>query len=135
MRVIDGVKYHHHPNGGGLVAETAFVDETVFVDEDAVVSGRATARDFTVIYGCSEIADDAFVFNALVVDSVICGDARVSGPEPFEIPDGMELLDYSPRIACSYIGGSAQIYGENRICFERIEFDEIRQTLLHSPPK
>ena len=37
---IDGVKYHHHPNGGGMVAETAQVADSVFVGPFAKICGH-----------------------------------------------------------------------------------------------
>lgn len=48
---IDEVVYKRHPNGGGLVAETATVEKSVFVGVNARVSG----------------------------DAQVCGNARVSG--------------------------------------------------------
>ena len=39
---IDGVRYHHHPNGGGLVADGAQVDPSASVDLQCIVQGRAT---------------------------------------------------------------------------------------------
>jgi hypothetical protein len=36
---IDGVPYHHHPNGGGLVASTADVAETAFIARSSETPG------------------------------------------------------------------------------------------------
>ncbi len=55
--------WHIHPNGGGLVQDTAFVDPSVFVGKDARVSGKAR------VYGNARVYDTAHVY----------GDARVSG--------------------------------------------------------
>ena len=39
--IIDGVQYHRHANGGGLVADTARVAETAFIGVDAQISENA----------------------------------------------------------------------------------------------
>lgn len=39
---IDGVRYRHHPNGGGLVAVDAQVDPTAFVSLESIVHSGAT---------------------------------------------------------------------------------------------
>jgi hypothetical protein len=52
---IDGVVYHRHPNGGGLVAETASVAPTAFVGYDARVGGDAR------VCGNARVGDGALV--------------------------------------------------------------------------
>ncbi len=65
------VAAHRHPNGGGLVADTAWVDPLAFVDREASVAGfvriygkvrledRSKARDNAVLEGRVRLADDA----------------------------------------------------------------------------
>lgn len=53
--VIDGVAYHSHPNGGGLVAETATVAPTVFVAEKAMVLDQACLKDCVRVTGFAQV--------------------------------------------------------------------------------
>lgn len=50
------VPAHKHPNGGGWVADTAYVDETVYVGRDARVSGYAR------VYGVKRSDGYAFCY-------------------------------------------------------------------------
>lgn len=52
---IDGVVFRRHPNGGGLVAETASVDDTAFVGMNAWVYEKAK------VYGNAKVFGDAWV--------------------------------------------------------------------------
>lgn len=96
--------FHRHPNGGGLVENSAQVDETAFVGENAVVGdyaqvkenaricGEAKILDHAVIggsaevfgsakiLGSSEISEQARVSGSAKIDGgVICGDAWIKG--------------------------------------------------------
>lgn len=53
--VRDGVKYHFHPNGGGLVAETAYVAPTVHVALLAEVSGQACLEGDVQVTGRARV--------------------------------------------------------------------------------
>lgn len=50
-----GVPYHLHPNGGGLVAETAYVALTVYVAPLAVVFGQAHLEGYVRVIGCAKV--------------------------------------------------------------------------------
>ena len=52
---IDGVKYHHHPNGGGLVAETAEVAPTAYVGLFARVCAYAKVGDYANVCGNARV--------------------------------------------------------------------------------
>ena len=50
------VPSHRHPNGGGWVADTAFVDATAFIGINAEVFGNAR------VLGDASVYDDARVY-------------------------------------------------------------------------
>lgn len=118
---IDGVRYHHHPNGGGLVAETAEVADRVYVGPCARVcdysrlSGDVLVFGNAWISGRAEVSGAALVFgharvfgNAKVRDyTKIYGSARVHGDAV--ISGFAEALDKAD------IGGYARIQGNARI--------------------
>lgn len=56
--IIGGVRYHHHLNGSGLVAETANVALTVHVGAMAVVSGNARLEGEVRLTGSVNIGGD-----------------------------------------------------------------------------
>lgn len=78
---------HQHPNGGGWVAESAFVEDTCFVGayatvyDNAVVIGNAKINDYAKVYGNAQVSDNAKVYGeAEVYDfAKILKNARVSG--------------------------------------------------------
>ena len=75
------VPAHQHPNGGGWVADSAYVAKTSCVGPDAEVSGYARVLDDArivrggVVSGYTVVADKATVADSAVVR----GHARVSG--------------------------------------------------------
>lgn len=71
---IGGLHYHRHSNGGGLVADTAFVAPTVFVGQNARVEGRA------LVDGTVRILDNVVVKDQAIVVGrcVLRHEARVS---------------------------------------------------------
>ncbi len=112
-----------HPNGGGLVANTAKVDPSVYVGPDAkvlgyaTVSGNAVIDDYAIVTGSAKVSGNAVVKghavvaenatvrdNAIIADhagvmgnSVISDDARV-------IESGLVFNDYK-------VSGSAAVKG------------------------
>lgn len=74
------VRAHRHPNGGGLVATSAWVDPAAYVGRDAAVGG------FARVYGKARIEDRAILRDLAVVvghavvreDAVVSGHARIS---------------------------------------------------------
>lgn len=77
---IDGVNFRHHPNGGGLVAETAQVELTAYVAPQAMVSGQAKVSGRASIEDRARVTDEAIVCDRAVVKDgvVISGDAKVT---------------------------------------------------------
>ena len=91
--VVDGIRYHRHPNGGGLVAETARVAETAYVgpfalvkdkaqvldeariEDRAVISEKAVIREKAQVSGSALVCDSALVYGS----TRVCGSARVFG--------------------------------------------------------
>ncbi|OGN22308.1 MAG: hypothetical protein A2918_00090 [Candidatus Yanofskybacteria bacterium RIFCSPLOWO2_01_FULL_42_49] len=55
VMMVDGVKFYRHPNGGGLVAETAQVAPTVHIAPKAKVSGKAILEDFVRVTGRARV--------------------------------------------------------------------------------
>lgn len=123
---IDGVKYHHHPNGGGLVAETAQVADTVYVGPGARVcdysrlSGDVLVFEYAWISGRAEVSGRALIFgnarvfgNAKVQDyAKIYGFARVHGNAVIsgfaEVSEKAEIRGYAR------IQGNSRITGDAR---------------------
>ena len=87
------VPAHEHSNGGGLVADSAFVADTAYIGRNAKVSGNAHVTQY------ARIEDNAHVFgNAGVTgNAVVSGDAWVFGE----------------AVICdaAHVGGHAQIVG------------------------
>ena len=69
------VPAHQHSNGGGWVADTAYVDIAAYIGLDALVFGDAR------VFGNAQVFGDARVFgNALVSGyALVSDDACVSG--------------------------------------------------------
>ena len=69
------VPAHQHSNGGGWVADTAYVDVAAYIGPDARVTGNAC------VYGNAEVSDNAWVFGDARVtgNAQVTGNARVSG--------------------------------------------------------
>lgn len=62
--------YHRHPNGGGLVEDTALVEEGVYLAKEAKVIGHSVVKSGAKINGNSLICDST-LFGTLVLDSWI----------------------------------------------------------------
>lgn len=83
---IEGVKYHHHPNGGGLVAEgaeadpTAFIDVGVTVTEHARVLGNVRLEGHACVSGKAEVSGEVCVRDDVVIsgESVVTGQVKLS---------------------------------------------------------
>ena len=88
--------WHEHPNGGGLVQNTASVADSCFVGKDAQVSGmrrspgmrRSTGN--AQVYGNAQVSGYAQVYG----DAQVYGNAQVSGN--------------------ALVSGNAQVYGMRR---------------------
>jgi len=80
---IDGEKYHHHPNGGGLVAETAKVGKTAFIGPFAQIRHRATVDEGAKVDDRAMVAGDAFIASGSVLldTCYVFGRASILGAE------------------------------------------------------
>lgn len=67
------VPAHRHSNGGGWVANTAYVDPTAFVGPDAQVFGNALVCGDAQVHGDARVRGDAQVYG----DARVYGNARV----------------------------------------------------------
>jgi len=73
--------FHKHINGGGLVADTAYVEDTAFIGPDAKVFGYAKVFGNARVYGNALVFGYAKVFGKAVIsgNAHVYGNARVSG--------------------------------------------------------
>jgi|APSaa5957512622_1039677.scaffolds.fasta_scaffold127311_1 UDP-3-O-[3-hydroxymyristoyl] glucosamine N-acyltransferase len=116
-KIINGVAFHCHPNGGGLVAETATVADSAWVGPNARVFGRAIVRDNTTVCGHAMVCGHAIVRDNATVEgtsrvydyAVICDDAKIKGASRV----------YEHAIACEY---ASMCGGE--LCGNFISFEE-----------
>jgi hypothetical protein len=98
------VPAHKHPNGGGWVANTAYVADTAFVGHDARVFNYARVfdgaevRNYARVYGYAQ----AFDYAEVRENAVVFGHARLHG--------------YSEVFADARVSGLAVISGDARVC-------------------
>lgn len=101
-----------HPNGGGLVADSARVDATAFVGPDAQVLGKAEVR------GEARIEDQAVVRDAIVKDrAVVSGHALVC--ENSIIENDAKVRDFAVVKGRTTVAGQAKILEHAVIATER----------------
>ena len=134
---LDGngpVPAHHHPNGGGLVAETARVANTAYVGLQARVFGEAEVLGHARIKDCAEVSAHSTVRgraqvlgkskvqgHALIEDEVIIegncfvatnihlkGSARIGGHET--------LISYKSCLSCPFMQDDAYGAGSESPC-------------------
>ena len=127
------VKYHRHPNGGGLVADTAKVADTAFVGVDARVSdGAQVSRGARIVghaqvYGNAVVSDDAvvsegaWVFDGARVvgrawlygDAVVSGNAQVS--DNAEVSGNAQVSDDAVVSGRAQVSDDAEVSGNARV--------------------
>lgn len=100
------VPAHRHPNGGGLVAETAWVDPQAYVSRDASVGGYAR------VYGKVRVEDNARVYGNAVVQgrSVVKEDARVAGDA--QVADWATIQGAAKVLECGRVEERAVLEGQ-----------------------
>lgn len=103
-----GVKFHHHLNGGGLVAETASVEESVFVGPNVIVRGSPNIRGnvcldgYTRVWGSPDILDNVQVAGfSHIFGGVLEGDVSISGQAM--IGKGTHMSDHVMAFGQLYI--------------------------------
>ncbi len=74
----DGVPkgWHRHPNGGGLVQDTARVDPGAYVGQNSTVEGHAVVGPTACIGGKSRVLDFAYV-DGMVLGSTVSADSSI----------------------------------------------------------
>lgn len=123
------VPAHRHPNGGGLVANSAWVDPAAFVARDATVGGfarvygkvriedRAAVRDYAVASGMALIAEETVISDYATVSdlSTVRGVSKVGGQAVvggFSLINGYAAVNDQARVLDrTHVGGRAQIGG------------------------
>ena len=73
--------FHRHPNGGGLVQDTAHVEASAFVGPNAQVAGDAQVTGDAQVAGNAQVSGNVWVYgDARVFGNVrVFGNAQVSG--------------------------------------------------------
>ena len=105
------VPAHHHPKGGGIVADSAMVDETVYVGPYAMIYGNARVYGDAKIDGYARVYEDAFVYE----NAKISGDARVYGKAAINgnarISGNARIYDKAKIMDQAQVFGEAEVYG------------------------
>lgn len=118
---------HQHSNGGGWVAETAFVEDSCFVGpyaevfDNAKVYGNVKINDYAKVYGDASVFDNAKVYgNASVFDDAkvrkngkVCGNAKVYGKAV--VTDNGSVFDNAEVFEHAIISNYAQIYESAKV--------------------
>ena len=108
--IMNGVKYHRHPNGGGWVSEKAQVDDTVWVGAFAVIH-NGVVKDQAIIHDRAVVDCDGLQDGA---DFNVGGSAQVLNSA--QILDSAQIFDSIHPFGLIRMYGSAQIWEtENEI--------------------
>ena len=92
-----------HPNGGGLVEDTAHADASAYIGPNARVSGTAHVYGNAVISGNARVSGPAQVYGTAQVS----GNARVSGTA---------LVSGTAQVSdTALIYGNARVFGNARV--------------------
>lgn len=76
--IIDGVRFSRHPNGQGLVADTAQVDPEVFIGPESQIVDKVLISGEVDIAGKSVIKGQAVISGRIkICNSVIGGQAKI----------------------------------------------------------
>ena len=75
--------FHRHSNGGGLVADSSWVDKSAYVDWDSIVLGN------------SQVRQSARVSNSIVLDTEMWGESQVTDSTLFvsKLQDQTSVID------------------------------------------
>lgn len=138
--VINGVRYVHHPNGGGLVSERAEVTASVFVGGHVIVhSGRIRGRvrllDLVEIFGQPDISGEATIAGR----TLVYGTPRITG-KPVILGRSAILknanIEGSPTIKSSRISDEGTVSGHVLLTLATVSdraraLEDARVTLAH----
>ncbi|MBI2606750.1 MAG: hypothetical protein HYW49_11795 [Deltaproteobacteria bacterium] len=110
---------HKHPNGGGYVADTAYVDKYAYIAPGVSVCDRAQIHGAVFVSGFSEITHDAMIVQegdgeiAITGNVIIRGRAQVRGMVRIsgdaEIRGDAKVLDWAHITGAADIGGNVTI--------------------------
>lgn len=112
------VTWHKHPNGGGWVSETAYVEASASVSGRAAVFGNARVLDRTRVYGSSRIAGNAECYGA----PHIHGRAFIGGQA--KIYDAAKVLGDAQVYGYVEIGGQSVVRGTVVLDGNQVLIDE-----------
>src|SRR5512135_2951139 len=100
---IEGVKYHHHANGGGMVAETAEVADTVYVGPFAKICGKCRLKDEAFVFGNAWVFDKAEISGRAEIfgNAKVFGNAKISGDA--------KVFGFSSVYGDAVVGGVAEV--------------------------
>ncbi len=100
------VPAHNHPNGGGWVADTAYVEYTAYIGPNAWVYDEARVYGTARVYENARVSGHARVYdNAQVCDNAhVSGEARVYG--------------------VAWVYGEARVYDEARVYGEALVYGD-----------
>ena len=107
-----------HPNGGGFVAETTYVEASVFVDKDAAVLDQAQVKGNvrllgqTRVWGEAQISEKAVLSNTFASGNVIIRGQPTISDSMFA---GEAFITGNPKIKNSKISGNTSITGSAQV--------------------
>jgi NDP-sugar pyrophosphorylase family protein len=114
---------HQHPNGGGLVADTAQVDDSVYIGSNVQIYGEVKISGDVQIYDSVRISDNVQISGSVIIsdNAQIWGNAHIHGKKVCiygnahiynaEITGKARVCDHAMIFGNAQIGGSAQISG------------------------
>lgn len=118
-------EWHQHFNGGGWVANSAFVEKTVHVDPEAIVFGKARVLNHVVLKYKAIVGEKAMVSdNAIISRALIVGTCRITdcavvqgneGGGQVVITEGASLCNSAKTVGNSRIGGNASLFGNAEV--------------------
>jgi hypothetical protein len=105
------VPAHRHPNGGGIVADTASVSDTAYVGPDARVYDYAWVFDNAEVCGDARVYGNAQVYNFAWVYGYaqVYGNTRIY--DNARVYSGAQVYDDAWVYGNAWVYGYAQVYG------------------------
>lgn len=99
-------RWHKHPNGGGWVSDSAYVEASASISGRAAIFGNARILDRTRVYGSSRIGGNAECYGAPHIHgrAVIGGNAKVY--------DAAKVLGDAQVYGYVEIGGTSVVRGD-----------------------
>jgi carbonic anhydrase/acetyltransferase-like protein (isoleucine patch superfamily) len=113
-----GIEWHKHPNGGGWISSTAYVEASASISGRAAVFGNARVLDRTRVYGSARIAGNAECFGAPHIHgrAVVGGNAKVY--------DAAKVLGDAQVYGYVEVGGQSVVRGDVVLDGTQVLIDE-----------